>query len=369
MKTHIFLLSLCLGLAACGGQGESEGLPTVNLSDLERTTEINLSEVMSDVEYIKLETTDSCLIDENPLFCATNDYIFAIGGHDQIYRFSREDGRFMGAIGTIGQGPDDYMRVSKLLPVDERDQIVAARNAHGLILYSFDGKTKGHVVKPENSEISNVVKINSDTYAGYLYNNEEKLYLFDQSGTIKKRIANTSIQPMLAVAYPACDFFVYNNQVNLLDILDDTIRAIDPVKGQIPRYCLNWGSHKILLEKMTNPALTRDFCFSQKALETDNSLIIQYLYQEGPRLSLYDKKTGSIRHTGKGGTLENDLDQGAPVTLSSLADGELVGYVTAEALLDWAEDQPADWADNPRLAAFRSVDEMDNPVVVIGKAK
>ncbi len=368
MKLKFPLWILAAGLMACGGEKVPEGLPTVDLTDLSRTTELNLSEVVSDVEYVKLETNDSCLIGARPLFCVTDEYIFALAARDQIFRFSRKDGRFLGEIGSAGQGPEDYSRPTSVLPVDEEARTVAANLANGLVLYSFEGKFLERIIRPEGSQCLEYVKIAPDTYAGYQFNSEEKMLFFDKAGNVKARIPNPTLQPMVAMVVPYSDYFMYDGKVNLVEILDDTIHAIDPEAGLIPRYVLDWGSRKVTLEKMTSPTTSQDLCFSPKALETDETLIIRFNYQGVPRVSFYDKRAGTIRHSAEG-SLVNDLDQGAPVTLSSLADGKLVGYVTAEALLDWAEDQPADWADNPRLAAFRSVDEMDNPIVVIGKVK
>ena len=58
------LLAL-MGLFSCAGEKNSEVLPSVNLTDVTNRTEIKLSDVTSDVTYVKLETNDSCLIGNN----------------------------------------------------------------------------------------------------------------------------------------------------------------------------------------------------------------------------------------------------------------------------------------------------------------
>ena len=58
------LLAL-MGLFSCVGEKNPEVLPSVNLTDVTNRTEIKLSDVTSDVTYVKLETNDSCLIGNN----------------------------------------------------------------------------------------------------------------------------------------------------------------------------------------------------------------------------------------------------------------------------------------------------------------
>ena len=55
-----------IGLLSCTGEKSTDVLPTVDLTDVTNRTEIKLSDVTSDVTYVKLETNDSCLIGRNP---------------------------------------------------------------------------------------------------------------------------------------------------------------------------------------------------------------------------------------------------------------------------------------------------------------
>lgn len=368
MRKQIALFLFSASLIACTHEDKSDALMAVDLSDFSKTETVNISEFVSDLQYVKLETSDSCLIDQSPVFYVADDYIFSVAGR-QIYRFSRQDGRFLGALANRGNGPGEYVRTSTTLPVNYESCTFAAYNGRGRIDYKFDGTVAQQIPRPEGVACLDIVRVAPDLYAGYLFNSEEKLVLFDREGTVVRRFQNPNVVPMTAMVVPFCDFFVYGDRVNLLEALDDTIRSIDPEAGLLPRYCLDWGNHEIELDKMSNPALSRELCFSQKACESDGALFVRYIYQGEPRLSVYDKRNGVTRHSDRGGSLTNDVDNFAPVALSSLDNGLFVGYITAEAFREWAENRPDDWVGNPRLTDLMEMEEMDNPIVVIGKAR
>ena len=101
MKKQIALFLFSASLIACTHEDKSDALMAVDLSDLSKTETVNISEFVSDLQYVKLETSDSCLIDQSPVFYVADDYIFSVAGR-QIYRFSRQDGRFLGALANRG---------------------------------------------------------------------------------------------------------------------------------------------------------------------------------------------------------------------------------------------------------------------------
>ena len=66
-----------MGLLSCTGEKNTDVLPTVDLTGVTNRTEIKLSDVTSDVTYVKLETNDSCLIGNNFQLYADDQYIFS----------------------------------------------------------------------------------------------------------------------------------------------------------------------------------------------------------------------------------------------------------------------------------------------------
>lgn len=367
-RWHSLSLLALMGLLSCSGEKNQEVLPVVDLTDVANLTEIKLSDVASDVTYVKLETGDSCLIGNNFQLYADDQYIFSFS-NGQIYLFDRKDGHFVRAIAKRGEGPGEYSRITRQLPVNERERSVSAYTGKGLITYSYEGEVIGQVNRPENTACFDLVRVAPDLYAGYQFNMADKLILFDKSGREVKRVANPKVAETNAFLVPNCGFFEYDNQVNLFESLGDTIYSISPSGDLSARYRLDWGSHRIVIENMGDQAAAREYCYPQMVGETGGFLFVSYVYQNKPALSIYDKRTGQVAHAVEGGTLTNDVDGFAPMKLSSVSNGRLVGYVDAETFLEWSENESGDWASNPKLAPLKATGEMDNPIVVIGRSR
>ena len=118
---------------------------------------IGLSQVASDVEYIKLETTNDCVI-KRISECFFTDSLIFIGNRDHILKFSR-DGKFLQKIGSPGRGPGeiDLIRTMTLMP--DKKMIAIQKNSKGEMLYlSFDGE----IVKTVNIPRALYIKVMND---------------------------------------------------------------------------------------------------------------------------------------------------------------------------------------------------------------
>ena len=73
-----------------------------------------LSDIVEDVEYVKLETTDDCLVTNNSFtsIFATDEDIYVLNKNytnEKLFRFDRKTGKFISQIGSIGQGPKEMI--------------------------------------------------------------------------------------------------------------------------------------------------------------------------------------------------------------------------------------------------------------------
>ena len=145
MKNLLIILILLLAYPCIGQTGKSasfSGLDKffeINYEDiLKNKKEVPLSQVASNVEYIKLETNQDCLIG-GIRECLFTDNLIFINNRDHILKFSR-DGKFLQKIGSPGRGPGeiDLIRTMSLIP--DKKMIAVQKNAIREMLYfSFDG--------------------------------------------------------------------------------------------------------------------------------------------------------------------------------------------------------------------------------------
>lgn len=96
-----------------------------------------LSELLKDVEYIPLETNDSCLLGDLVKYLVCDGTVYA-SSNNEIFKFDVK-GKFVGKLSKIGQGPADYVMINdfEVVSREGRLEIWIAHNK-GISRYSED---------------------------------------------------------------------------------------------------------------------------------------------------------------------------------------------------------------------------------------
>lgn len=147
---HLFLLLVCI-LWGCNSPKktfEPNHIPVVNLSDnTSKVVSLSLSDAASKFEIIPLEVTDEALLSGiNHLKVTDHDIWVSIYKSQYIYRFSRT-GKYLGKVGKIGQGPQEYIRMSDFIIDDERQEVYIITTVNGIKVYDFEGNYKRDATK------------------------------------------------------------------------------------------------------------------------------------------------------------------------------------------------------------------------------
>ena len=119
MNTYGILLRMFLGLSVLGTAcsrdtmvgRDADGCVVLDLDEALRSApKFKLSDIVSSIEYVPLETSDSCLL---PGVCfvnsITDDYILVSDLDQAPYLFDRQ-GKFLNRIGRRGRGPGEIHR-------------------------------------------------------------------------------------------------------------------------------------------------------------------------------------------------------------------------------------------------------------------
>jgi hypothetical protein len=106
---------------------------------LKKKETINLSQIATNVEYIRLETKDECLLWGGvKRYFFTDNFIF-ISNKDHILKFSR-DGKFINKIGAPGRGPGEIDLIVTMTILPDKKLIIVQTNVGRKLLYfTFDG--------------------------------------------------------------------------------------------------------------------------------------------------------------------------------------------------------------------------------------
>ena len=110
--------------------------------DFANTGPVKMSEIISEIKYISLETNPNCLIGNMNIPVFGKDIIIrsftgSVNGADGIYRFS-DKGQFLNKIGNIGRGPGEYQDYTDVVQVGDTVFIVS-NFSNDIFCYSIAG--------------------------------------------------------------------------------------------------------------------------------------------------------------------------------------------------------------------------------------
>ncbi len=123
------LLLLVITLLGCSSNKKQEmtsklKIPVINLSkNVSSVPSLLLSEVAEKLEIVPLEMTDESVLSDITEMQVTDHNIWIDHGREfYIYRFSRT-GKFLNRIGSIGQGPGEYVNYLTFLVDEDKKEV------------------------------------------------------------------------------------------------------------------------------------------------------------------------------------------------------------------------------------------------------
>ena len=150
MKIFLLLMPLLLGCSSNNRTGEMGRTPVINLSDkVAEVSSLPLSEATAKVDVIPLQSTEKSILGRILKVQVTNDYIWVnhiIDSHGHLYRFSRS-GKYLNKIGKLGQGPEEFTRMSDFIIDEEHQEVYIITTVSGIKVYDFEGNYKRDATK------------------------------------------------------------------------------------------------------------------------------------------------------------------------------------------------------------------------------
>ena len=359
--------------------------------------EMLLSDVVADVEYIKLETRDASLIADITKVEYVNGNLF-IQSNSLIYMFDKE-GRFIRRIGSIGGGPEEYIQSfdftadDSLVYVNSRNKICKYRVSDG----SFAG---GYMLLPphddnfqifslSNSNIVNVkgVAMIQNSQIGFIRNNKGDSILckYPDLSSLNmedlKKARTVSYDP---ITWP------YKDIVNIRDVNSDTVFS---VRDSIfyPRFVIDLGKYKMPLriwyDRKERFIQEPNYIILRTAMETSDYLYMLFNNNDVWNTDYYyffrySKPTGEIKVWKKYGEkyhygFKNDVDGGTGVRVGFQIKGNYVWnaistttideFLTSEHFEKVSATMPEKKAQLQRLTQLMQPD--DNPIIALYKLK
>ena len=359
--------------------------------------EMLLSDVVSDVEYIKLQTTDASLIGSITKVEYVNGNLF-IQSKSLIYMFDKE-GRFIRRIGGIGGGPEEYVKSfdftadDSLVYVNSRNKICKYRISDG----SFAG---GYMLLPpheDNFQIFSLSNSNIVNVKGFamIQNSQIGFVRSNNGDSIVCKYPNfypLNIEDLkkakaiseLPITWP------YKDIVNIHVLNNDTVFSVrDSVF--YPRFVIDLGKYKmpsnIWYDRKERFIQEPNYIILRTGVETSNYLYMLFHNNDFTNTNYsycfrYSKSTGEIkvwknfREKYQIG-FKNDVDGGTGVRVNFQIKGNYLWneispttvdeYLTPEHFKNASATMPEKKAKLQRLSQTMQPD--DNPIIALYKLK
>lgn len=174
MKHMSLLLIGVFVLLGCSSNKKQEpisrsGVPVINLSeDVSTVPSLLLSEAAEKLEIVPLEMTDESVLSDITEMQVTDHNIWIDHGREfYIYRFSRT-GKFLNRIGSIGQGPGEYVNYLTFLVDENKKEVYIFSTNNGVLVYDFEGGFKKQI-----SDFQTMVGMFSSIYKQYILNDHK----------------------------------------------------------------------------------------------------------------------------------------------------------------------------------------------------
>jgi len=411
---NLFLLSFILiQFVSCGlaGGEELSVCPVIDVEEGVKTFAIrDLSHYATDIRYVKLETTQECLVTQEIKNVYLEDgKIFIMDGDPFLKVFDAETGKYLYNIGSKGQGPGELPSLTFVdMNVKENSIILGwdiISNRYNLAGTFIEKLSRPQL--PEMNDVetvyANMVMLDKDLFAAGIRNRSDHqvnaAVVFDKQLNIIRTLKSYKdpVQASFGLTWSLFDqsgfFYRSLDRVHFFRGICDTIYVYNPQEQTfLPHLCFDFGKHKSNYKRTPgeeNPSLIKAhtlFCENDQALfihfhtskaspEPFEDEVWRDRWYKGINRNvygIYDKKEQRLHFLLQPIPavmgLRNDIDNGLPfwsVNISSK--NELIDCQHAYKFLERAShlENPSEYLKE----LIASIDEEDNPIVIIAKAR
>ena len=271
-----------------------------------------LSDIVEDVEYVKLETTDDCLVTSNSFtsIFATDEDIYVLNKNytiEKLFRFDRKTGKFISQIGSIGQGPKEMIKPRFVFA---KDSLVYASSNISNKVYVYTNENQFVRSVPFCKDRSSfedgigetisvidhkyIVRHPGQLQASFNCNQYIAVDVIDMNSNRLFAMRDTSdvYGIMLKLDLDPIRWY-YKGNINFYNEPDRTVYAVTK-DSIIPRYHFNLGDNKlpITTERMTKEFLK--YIKFKSFRETEDYLYLYWSQNQKGYFARFNKKTETL---------------------------------------------------------------------------
>jgi len=323
LSVTLFLFTITIIIGCTGRKsGETSDVEPVkpyphviNMTEgFQNTGQIKLSDIADSIRYIILSKDKQLLLGSIRSVQVTDNNIYLIADN-LVMRFDHT-GRFLNSFGSIGRGPQEYLRGSIYTTTPEDEKIIILRSAmYSYLSFKPDGDYIGTNDFPvprtlySFSCISDSAFLCTFYYVGsfmkdYIHNSIDlSAGLFDSEGNQKQAIEHPlkneiiSKNDITKVISSAPTYTFFHNRI-VLSTSGDTIYEVDG-KSITKGFIIDWGqiSHMQSVQELyfVQAESANKAYFSGPLLETYRKAYFRVRKAKDYYIFEYDKSTGKVK--------------------------------------------------------------------------
>ena len=315
---YIALFLVLFFLAACGSKPSSPDMVDDNALSAEETFKdidlannlkdcgkpLLLSDIVKDVEYVKLETQDNILVGSINQLKRTEKFVFIYSRNQNHVMMFDTSGKFIRKIGRVGQGPGEIANIHCFTVSDSLVFIYPFGHNGSLIGYDMrDNRFVRRISLKRPAFHSNMIDVMGDClvyYPGTVPNGNERIFITacvvnGKGETLMEQIPYLPAGGDKSEMNLSSDAsWIYQGRSNVYSQINDTIYGIT-CDSIYPRYHLSLGKYGLPLGRYDVKDLgLKDFIMMQSVCENKECLLFKFSYNKKMWFSRYDKKTEKI---------------------------------------------------------------------------
>ena len=354
--------------------------------DPTENNKIPISEVLEEVIFLPLETTNESLIGDIRSIKYYNNKYF-IQDRDKVLCFNA-DGTFLSKLGSFGSGPDQYSSCDQFVIDEINGYLMINSQRTRMELLMYDSTLQFLSKRKYNDPLESIIPIDGKGFCFYLGNrnsesNKHYVKAFDYDFNVQNNYIEKSFSIGQSITSPFYSSYSYQNKAYVYPMFENVIYEVD-MDGYVPKYRFDFGNYTITEEflKSIERLSSREQMFALKEskyvynidriFESDRWIYFQYYSgTEGRHTVLFNKELDKIYDT-RGFTHMPDFGM---MSLMYGMDGDDIYFTLDPNLLHGTSEEAVNFqkfilSKNEAIRKLKDKTENgDNPILVIGKLK
>ncbi len=391
MKTNLIkqagICFISLLICACSSNSglKSDSHHIINFGS-DNGKEVNLSEYVSDIQYIPIETKEDFLLSDISNFAISDDFIYVACKNTQNVFQLTKDGKFVKKIGVRGRAGNEYAAVRSIYANNSSFFIEFGRK---IISYSPQTGEIQQILEPSDINLNlfgNVIFQDNGSFAIIdSQNNSNCLYVFDKelNKTDSLILFNTE-EKLVETEVPSSNLVVSGGgkvpegQLFKLKMnwhyspyvykFNDTFRIISPFmdtllaykNGKLSQFAvMDYGD--ITAEQRFTPTLNGELAVQTNTIMESDNILIFSTYSDDK--FIYNKATGETIKSKDG--FINDIDGGENFWPLKISGNKMYQFMSADLFIEAASQSNS----SQMKKVADSITDQSNPVIVIATLK